>query len=572
MVGINAGIYFTCITDIPWTGDAIFVLFLLCLFGACVLIGTTYDVFYRRLKLTATPKDEGKHKRLNETEEHNVDEVQHLSKEEAGNEGQDEKEGEGTTGKSDGPVEKTNETFEEAKDEPQPPGRRRRGVLAGILDGILMSFSCVNNGLKILNCEKTAGNLGALNGIRVISMFWIIWGHTNQFLLFGRLDNPFDVLTNVLGQFWFRITTEATFSVDTFFVLSGLLLTYLTLKHLAKSEGKLNWFLFVFHRFWRITPLYMVCIGIWSSLLVHIGTGPDKEEFYSGVRATCADYWWANLLYINNLVPYPGSVNLCMGWSWYLANDMQFFLLSPIFLILLSRPKWRKIGIGSVIGVAITSCLITAVVAGYWGYPVGNYPQPFNNRTATQPADADRIYAKPWCRIQSYMVGIFVGYLLYSVKDQKMKIPLIWNLLGWILSLGVMFTLIFSLYGSSHTDPLPNWFAALWLGFNRFIFSSCVGWVAFACLTGNGGPVDAFLSWGFWQPLSRLTFGAYLLHPMVIFLFVKNQKTSFHWTILDTGFFCVANIVVSYGWAFVLSLLVEGPMMGIEKALLKRSK
>ena len=46
----------------------------------------------------------------------------------------------------------------------------------------------------------------------------------------------------------------------------------------------------------------------------------------------CVSYWWRNLLNINNLFP---EQDMCAAWSWYLANDFQFFCLSPVFLILL---------------------------------------------------------------------------------------------------------------------------------------------------------------------------------------------------------------------------------------------
>lgn len=38
---------------------------------------------------------------------------------------------------------------------------------------------------------------------------------------------------------------------------------------------------------------------------------------------------------------------------------------------------------------------------------------------------ADVVYGKPYCRIQSYMVGVFVGYLLYRHMHIK-KIKVHW--------------------------------------------------------------------------------------------------------------------------------------------------
>ena len=48
----------------------------------------------------------------------------------------------------------------------------------------------------------------------------------------------------------------------------------------------------------------------------------------------CVESWWRNLIYINN---FQYSYDMCMPWSFYLANDMQFYLVSPIFLIMFEK-------------------------------------------------------------------------------------------------------------------------------------------------------------------------------------------------------------------------------------------
>ena len=105
------------------------------------------------------------------------------------------------------------------------------------------------------------------------------------------------------------VTPSESFTTFSFFIFSGFLVTYLTLKELAKTNGRVNWFLFYFHRFWRITPLYMVCLAIWATLIGHMGKGPNKEAFTESKMDMCHDYWWANLLYIQNLYPYPGNLS-----------------------------------------------------------------------------------------------------------------------------------------------------------------------------------------------------------------------------------------------------------------------
>ena len=55
---------------------------------------------------------------------------------------------------------------------------------------------------------------------------------------------------------------------------------------------------------------------------------------------------WANLLYINNFpsIEYVDPEDMsCLGQTWYLANDMQMFLIAPPIIYITWR--WKKIGL-----------------------------------------------------------------------------------------------------------------------------------------------------------------------------------------------------------------------------------
>lgn len=47
----------------------------------------------------------------------------------------------------------------------------------------------------------------------------------------------------------------------------------------------------------------------------------------------CEETWWSNLLYINNFYP-ADYKKQCVPWAWYLADDMQFFIVGMIILSL----------------------------------------------------------------------------------------------------------------------------------------------------------------------------------------------------------------------------------------------
>ncbi|XP_052225024.1 nose resistant to fluoxetine protein 6-like [Dreissena polymorpha] len=159
----------------------------------------------------------------------------------------------------------------------------------------------------------------------------------------------------------------------------------------------------------------------------------------------------------------------CMGWSWYLANDMQFYIISPLILILFySRLGGVILSVAFVLGNFISAGVLTNV---------HNFSVSIMQRNKDEKGDSiELIYIKPWTRIGPYIVGLLTGYILYKTKC-KVKI--------------------------SKTTILYN-------ATSRTVLGACVAWVIFACATGYGGPVNALLSWKGIVPLSRLTYCCYL--------------------------------------------------------------
>ncbi len=102
----------------------------------------------------------------------------------------------------------------------------------------------------------------------------------------------------------FSMITSCFFSVDSFFLLSGLLNSYIFMKEIVDKKKKLSggfWLKYYLHRIWRITPPYMLVLMFNVALSRYIGTGPffPKNGFETDF---CRNTWWTNLLYVNNLV------------------------------------------------------------------------------------------------------------------------------------------------------------------------------------------------------------------------------------------------------------------------------
>ena len=151
-------------------------------------------------------------------------------------------------------------------------------------------------------------------------MGWVILGHVWA----NRIQVPpivnLNDITDTFKHSRTAIVYGAFYSVDVFFWMGGLLMAYLFIKELVDRKGRMNWGLVYFHRFWRILPVFMfVFFGYWA-LMKYCGDGPLWWKIDIPTE-DCKEYWWTYPTFVSNFVP-DWKGNGCMGWGWYLANDM----------------------------------------------------------------------------------------------------------------------------------------------------------------------------------------------------------------------------------------------------------
>jgi hypothetical protein len=96
---------------------------------------------------------------------------------------------------------------------------------------------------------------------------------------------------------------------------------------------------------------------------------------------------------------------MCMGWGWYLQNDMQIFILSIPLLFLYSRSR-----MGAYL-------LIQALIGGSLAYnfhavQTGHYVA-ITHRSdfAKWSTYFPNVYIKPWTRCPPYFYGLTLGLL-----------------------------------------------------------------------------------------------------------------------------------------------------------------
>lgn len=210
---------------------------------------------------------------------------------------------------------------------------------SSIIVNVLKCFSARKNAALLLSMPSgdkdptTAGSgssIDAIHGLRVLTMGWVIMGHT-----YG-LVNP-EVQTYVFsapdmyGDFKIQGLLNATLAVDTFFFISGLLTIYIIW---GRIGSKFRPFGATLVRYMRITPAYAITIGI-AILFPMIGYGPLWAETTDAIARPCYEQWWANLLYVNNFV--TKNREMCLMHSWFLSNDFQFHIIAMILIWILLK-------------------------------------------------------------------------------------------------------------------------------------------------------------------------------------------------------------------------------------------
>ena len=438
------------------------------------------------------------------------------------------------------------------------------------LKDLLLSFSLYRTVSAIMNTHQPAHAITSINGIRAISMFWVILGHTFLWGVgFGVTANIKEAVNTIPNRFLFQLVDNGFFAVDSFFVLSGLLMSYLSIREMERHQGKFPFVFFYIHRLLRLSPAYYFAVFLNFKVLPYVGSGP---LWLLGNVHRCEKYWWTNLLYINNFYPTTFS-DQCYGSTWYLANDMQFFIISPIFVLLLYH--FWEIGLSTIAGTMLTSIAVIGILAGVdnsnANLLIGNLVGNGKRGTTMSGFAFTHIYEKPYCRINAFLIGIILGFILYKKwkVNSSLWVRLCIYIVLWVIAVAFCVTIVFGQYQTWHDHPFSKAENVMYFMFSRTVYSTGIALMIYACHNGFGGIINSFLSWSLWVPLSRLTFMAYLSHPIVLSLMYGTMRFRFIYTDWFLIVLFSAAVVLSYSLGFALAVFVEYPLANVENAIYK---
>ncbi|XP_077295360.1 nose resistant to fluoxetine protein 6-like [Arctopsyche grandis] len=484
----------------------------------------------------------------------------------------------------------------------------RKKLGTGLFSQILLSFSIISNTEKIMRTEdSTQDSISCIHGLRFLSLAWVIMVHT-YLQLFTVADNKtLRIITE--RNFFYQTVGNASYSVDTFFFISGFLITFLyfktsdakynaLMKRYAKKQqqngdqqqqdksqyaftnptcpqqtlspdnqttttqftrrtcsrdirsGVSEFGVLMFYRVVRLTPAYLFVIGINQLAFRYVHNNSVFElNIYDHVN--CDKNWWRNILYINNFFP---QSEMCMLWSWYMANDTQFYVVGAI-LILLSKRYFKVSSIVLVI-LMITSWLTTGYISITNNYKA-KIQEPFEM--------FDLLYDKPWSRLGPYLIGMATGWYVYKCGG-KVTIPWWLNLISWPCAMGIVSSLIYGM----KDGYLDQWPTAFYVSIGHTAWGVSVAWIVLYCISAKDGILNKLLSYRGILPLSRLAYCAYLVHPTIMVICSYQLDGPFH---LHNGIVLViyaGNAVMSYLMSYAISVAFEAPVVRLLKISKRR--
>jgi peptidoglycan/LPS O-acetylase OafA/YrhL len=195
----------------------------------------------------------------------------------------------------------------------------------------------------------------SLDGLRAIAVLLVVVAHGSGQLL--APDTRFGV---------------GSIGVGIFFVLSGYLITSLLLRERV-NRGRISLRDFYVRRALRIWPLYYAVLLLHLVVLVHLDSRPWANAWVSTDSPQYAAFghvWWSYLVFVQNYVSDLHHVIGGLAVFWSLAIEEQYYFVWPLILIALtsSRVRWRWAVPAFLFGtIAVSFVLRALTIEGHLG-------------------------------------------------------------------------------------------------------------------------------------------------------------------------------------------------------------
>ncbi|WP_348917791.1 acyltransferase family protein [Escherichia coli] len=394
-------------------------------------------------------------------------------------------------------------------------GKYNNACMPTIMYNTCFILFCINNvyhfnrtykeGVELRELTPTGSENNSLYSIQILrglAALAVVAFHGRWFINGAYSEK---MLGNILFDY-------GSFGVDMFFIISGFIITMAT-------ERRESAFEFTVKRFFRIYPLYLVCLILFVALS---GASFSIKEYIHAITLTPMNY--------TSLAPYYGYNILAVAWT--LSYEILFYAIFCLSMII-SRKH----------GEIISTIGIFMLVFIGWG---------LNGGITLNP-----IYSPIWLSPINYatnpiILNFVLGMLSYNIYSRiRVVSP------NYLTILYASSMIIISLCFLGIVSRGMHHGVLMWGGLSFFI-------VTFMSIMERAGFDFNHKKLVF---LGGISYSLYLVHPVVFQLFRLEYMKFFN----STGFVkFLSMIFISIGVSMITNMLIEKPSQSFARNIIKR--
>lgn len=305
----------------------------------------------------------------------------------------------------------------------------------------------------------------ALDGLRGIAIILVILYHNFNFIEYFNYG-------------WL--------GVDLFFVLSGFLITNILLNSLTSENYFRN---FYARRVLRIFPLYYFSLLLFLFLIPAINPSLLDMSYYKEHQV----WFWT---YLQNwpLIIKSDESGIALNHYWSLAIEEQYYVLWPLVILLLKKPKRLFI--------LCVLVLVIVIAARFYIWENSEYYPSYER-------------AFLFTRIDGILIGSMLA-AIYKINPQLLRKYFTFFLLAL-----TAVNYLFYLYKQTQSPDFPVWAIA---GFTTFSFIFAI--VVYEAVMKENRVVNYILTNPVLRFLGKYSYGFYIFH-WPVFLLVKPYADKF---------------------------------------------
>jgi peptidoglycan/LPS O-acetylase OafA/YrhL len=364
-----------------------------------------------------------------------------------------------------------------------------------------------------------------IESLDVLRSFAIILVFLSHYGIFGS-----KTLFQFVGQYGWA-------GVDLFFVLSGFLIASQLFKPILAGKT-FSYRDFYLRRSFRILPSYLAVLALYWIF-------PHWRE-----REVMAPFW-KFLTFTTNFgldFKHAGA----FSHSWSLCVEEHFYLLLPILVALMARPRARKWIIPLIISVFIAG-MVSRLVSWLW------FVDPLRNsadRSLWYVAYFKRVYYPSYNRLDGLLAGVVIALIDRFRPKLWEKLTARGNLIS-LLGLGFLAVACVICHEETSLEASVFGYPVLALGFGSLVIAALSPGSFLSKMKVPGASTMALLSFTF-----------YLTHKEIIYLL--HRRFSFWGWDTDALPVFLATFGISLMASVLLHLAIERPFLRFRDQIVKK--